>query len=88
VTASVPIPTYQDAHLLRKSLPLLLARPSDEIEVVILNNNRAQDVRGAIGELADDPRVRIVEMGFEDVEAEVVPRMSLGEAPQAGGATR
>jgi GT2 family glycosyltransferase len=70
--ASVLIPTYQDADLLRKSLPVLLA--SDEIEVLILNNNPTQDVRSAIGELADDPRVRVIEMGFEAGFARAINR--------------
>jgi GT2 family glycosyltransferase len=71
---SVLIPTYQDAHLLGKSLPVLLAHPPDEIEVLILNNNPAQDVRGSIGECADDPRVRIIEMGFEAGFARAINR--------------
>jgi GT2 family glycosyltransferase len=70
----VLIPTYQDAQLLRKSLPVLLADSSDEIEVLILNNNPAQDVRCSIGELADDPRVRIIEMGFEAGFARAINR--------------
>jgi GT2 family glycosyltransferase len=70
----VLIPTYEDAHLLRKSLPVLLAHPLDEIEVLVLNNNPAQDVRSSIGELADDPRVRIIEMGFEAGFARAINR--------------
>jgi len=61
---SVLIPTHQDAHLLQRSLPVLLDHPPDEIEILILNNDPSQDVRSLIGENADDPRVRIVEMGF------------------------
>lgn len=68
------IPTYEDAHLLRKSLPVLLAHPSDEIEVLILNNSPAQDVRSSIRELADDPRVRIIEMGYEAGFARAINR--------------
>jgi GT2 family glycosyltransferase len=78
----VLIPTYQDAHLLRKSLPVLLAHPPDEIEVLILNNSPAQDVRSSIGELADDPRVRIIEMGLEAGFARAINR---GISESTGG---
>jgi GT2 family glycosyltransferase len=61
----VLVPTYQDAYLLRKSLPVLLCHPPDEIEILIINNSPTQDIRSSIGEAVDDPRVRIVEMGFE-----------------------
>lgn len=61
---SVLIPTHSDAHLLRKSLPTLLEHPG-EIEILVLNNNPAQDVAGAIGEFTGDDRVRIIEMGWE-----------------------
>jgi GT2 family glycosyltransferase len=64
-SVSVLIPTHHDAHLLRKSLPVLLRHPPDEIEIVIVNNDPSQDVRSSIGENADDPRVTIVDMGFE-----------------------
>jgi GT2 family glycosyltransferase len=64
-SVSVLIPTHSDAHLLRRSLPVLLGHPPDEIEILIVNNDPSQDVRGAIGECNDDPRVAIVEMGFE-----------------------
>jgi GT2 family glycosyltransferase len=74
LASSVLIPTYQDAHLLRKSLPVLLTHPPDKIEVLILNNNPAQDVRSSIGEVADDPRVRIIEMGFEAGFARAINR--------------
>lgn len=62
---SVLIPTHRDAYLLRKSLPVFLRHPPDEVEVIVLNNDPSQDVRSLIGENADDPRVTIVEMGFE-----------------------
>ena len=52
-------------HLLRRSLPVLLGNPPDEIEIIIVNNDPSQDVRSAIGGNTDDPRVAIVEMGFE-----------------------
>ena len=62
---SVLIPTHHDAHLLRKSLPVFLANPPDDLELVILNNHPGQDVRASIGEYANDSRVRIVEIGIE-----------------------
>jgi GT2 family glycosyltransferase len=61
---SVLIPTYKDAHLLRKSVPILLGHPP-EVEIVIVNNDPSQDVRAAIADHVDDARVRIVEMGHE-----------------------
>jgi GT2 family glycosyltransferase len=64
-SVSVLIPTHSDAYLLQRSLPVLLGHPPDEIEILIVNNDPSQDVRSAIGESADDPRVAIVEMGFE-----------------------
>ena len=61
---SVLIPTYRDAHFLRKSLPAVLDNPHAEIEIIILNNDPGQDVRKLIGEsAAGDSRLRIVEMG-------------------------
>jgi GT2 family glycosyltransferase len=74
VVASVLVPTYQDAHLLRKSLPTFLDNPPRDIEILILNNNPAQDVCSAITESADDPRVRIVEMGYEAGFARAINR--------------
>jgi GT2 family glycosyltransferase len=62
---SVLIPSHRDADLLRTSLPTLLADPAADIEVIIVNNDPNQDVRGAIGEYASDVRTTIVEMGFE-----------------------
>jgi len=60
---TVLIPTYRDAHLLQKSLPVFLQNLPEELEVIVLNNDPSQDVRDCIGESADDPRVRIIEMG-------------------------
>ena len=71
---SVLIPTYRDAYHLRKSLPVLLAESDDTVEIFIMNNDTSQDVRGAIGEHADDPRVTIVEMGFEAGSARAMNR--------------
>jgi GT2 family glycosyltransferase len=62
---SILIPTHQDASLLRRSLPVLLASEPGPVEVVILNNDPRQDVAAAIGEFAADERVRVVEMGYE-----------------------
>ena len=71
---SVLIPTYRDAHLLRRSLPVFLEGPPHEVEIVVLNNDPAQDVRAALAGWADDPRVRLVEMGWEAGFARAVNR--------------
>lgn len=71
---SVLIPTHQDASLLRRSLPVLLAGESGAVEIVILNNDPSQDVAVAIGDHAGDERVRIVEMGFEAGFARAINR--------------
>jgi GT2 family glycosyltransferase len=71
---SVLIPTYRDAHLLRRSLPVFLEGPPQEVEIVVLNNDPAQDVRAALAGWADDPRVRLVEMGWEAGFARAVNR--------------
>jgi len=73
-SVSVLIPTYRDAQLLQKSLPVLLNNPPDDLEVVIMNNDPPQDVRRAIGDYADHPRVRLVEMGFEAGFARAINR--------------
>ena len=75
---SVLIPTHSDAHLLRKSLPTLLDHPG-EIEIVVMNNNPSQDVTAAIGDYADDERVRIIEMGWEAGFARAINR-GIGES--------
>ncbi len=62
---SVLIPTHGDVDLLRRSLPTLLDDPAADVEVIIVNNDPNQDVRGSIGEYASDRRTTIVEMGFE-----------------------
>ena len=71
---SVLIPTYQDALLLERSLPILLATEPGVVEIVILNNDPNQDVAGAIDDLAADERVRIVEMGCEAGFARAINR--------------
>jgi GT2 family glycosyltransferase len=62
---SVLIPTYKDASLLGRSLPVFLATQPGAVEVVIVNNDPVQDVAGAIGHLAADKQIRILEMGYE-----------------------
>jgi GT2 family glycosyltransferase len=62
---SVLIPTHRDAGLLPRAIDPLLAGGGDAVEIVILNNDPRQEVRAAIGERAADPRVAIVEMGYE-----------------------
>lgn len=64
VSVSVLIPTYKDAHLLCKSLPVLLDH-SGWIEIVVVNNDPSQDVAAAIANHAGDTRIRILEMGYE-----------------------
>jgi GT2 family glycosyltransferase len=81
-SVSVLIPTHRDAHLLQKSLPVLLRHPPDDVEIVIVNNDPLQDVRNAIGESADDPKVAIVEMGFE---AGVPRALNRGIRESSGG---
>ena len=76
-TVSVLIPTYRDAHLVRRSLPVYLDGPPQEVEIVVLNNDPAQDVRAALAGWADDPRVRLVEMGWEAGFARAVNREDL-----------
>ena len=62
---TVLIPTHGDADLIRTSLPMILADPATDIEVIIINNDPRQDVRRSIGEYASDVRITIVEMGYE-----------------------
>ena len=71
---SVLIPTYRDAELVRRSVTTLLSQSSVSVEVVVLNNDPDQDVAAAIGELAADERVRLVEMGFEAGFARAINR--------------
>jgi GT2 family glycosyltransferase len=44
---------------------VLAGHPPNAIEILVLNNDPSQNVRSAIGEWADDPKVFIVEMGYE-----------------------
>ncbi len=71
---SVLIPTYKDADLLRKSVPVFLDNPPEEVEILILNNDPSQDVGAALEGLDDDNRVRLLEMGWESGFARAVNR--------------
>ena len=73
-SVSVLIPTYKDAYLLRKSLPVFLERMPDGVEIVIVNNDPSQDVGAAVGSQGEDSRVRLVEMGWEAGFARAVNR--------------
>ena len=65
---SVLIPTYRDMHLLARSLPTFLGRPAPEIEIIVLNNDPAQDVpswlESTFGSEAH-ARIKVIEMGFD-----------------------
>jgi GT2 family glycosyltransferase len=82
---SVLIPTYQDLHLLARSLPTLLQHRADETEIFILNNDPAQDViRWLKAELGITPggRLHVVEMGYDGGYARAANRgiaLSRGE---------
>ena len=73
-SVSVLIPTYKDAYLLRKSLPVFLERTPDDVEIVVVNNDPSQDVGAAVGSQGEDFRVRLVEMGWEAGFARAVNR--------------
>ena len=62
---SVLIPTHGDAAFLPKPLDTLLENGNGAVEIVILNNDPAQDVVGTIGARVNDQRVKVVEMGYE-----------------------
>jgi GT2 family glycosyltransferase len=62
---SVLIPTHGDAALLPKAIDPLLGSGNGTVEIVVLNNDPRQDVRAALADRAADPRVAIVEMGYE-----------------------
>jgi GT2 family glycosyltransferase len=67
-SVSVLVPTYQDMHLLLKSLPVFLGSESDGIEVIILNNDPSQDVVSYLATEAGitiGDRVRVVDMGSD-----------------------
>jgi GT2 family glycosyltransferase len=73
-SVSVLIPTHGDTHLLAKSLPVFLRPSDDNVEVLVMNNDPTQDVRGAIGETVNDPRLKLLEMGFEAGFARAINR--------------
>jgi GT2 family glycosyltransferase len=60
---SVIVPAYRDLAVLRRTIPLLAAlEPRREIEIVVVNNDPAQDVRGWVASLGDQ-RISALEMG-------------------------
>jgi GT2 family glycosyltransferase len=74
---SVLIPTYRDMHLLVKSLPVFLERHADETEIVVLNNDPAQDVPGLLGERLGPEarrRIRVENLGFDAGFARAINR--------------
>jgi GT2 family glycosyltransferase len=57
-----------------KSLPVFQQYPAETVKVLVVNNDPSQDVRGTIGEIADDPRVTVLEMGYEAWFARAINR--------------
>jgi GT2 family glycosyltransferase len=67
-SVSVLIPTYQDMHLLLKSLPVFLGSESDGIDIIILNNDPSQDIDSFLASelgIATGDRIRVLEMGSD-----------------------
>lgn len=58
---SVLVATYRDLDLVERALGVFVDTPS--VEVVIVNNDRSQDVRGWAEERF--PNARVIDMGFE-----------------------
>lgn len=60
---SVLMPCYRDIHLVKHSLPRILAGSTTDIEVIVLNNDfdQAEQMRGLVSALRD-PRVRLLEL--------------------------
>jgi GT2 family glycosyltransferase len=56
------VPAYRDLDLLRDAVPALLASEGVAIDVLLVNNDPAQDVAAYAASLGD-PRVRCIEMG-------------------------
>lgn len=85
-TVSILVPTYRDMHLLAKSLPVFLEHNSHDVEVIILNNDIAQDVASWLTAdlgLVPGEQVRVVEMGSDAGFARAINRgiaLSRGEA--------
>ena len=74
---SVLIPTYRDMHLLARSLPVYLSDDRHDLEILILNNDPAQDVVSwlrAEMQIEAGERVRVIEMGFDTGFARAVNR--------------
>jgi GT2 family glycosyltransferase len=82
---SILVPTYRDMHLLSKSLPIFLDYESEDMEVLILNNDPSQDIEGWLDRDFDIRRrkkVRVVEMGYDSGFGRAVNRgiaLSRGE---------
>ena len=76
-SVSVLIPTYRDMHLLARSLPVYLSDKRRDLEVIILNNDPAQDVVEWLRtEMRIEPgeRVRVLDMGSDTGFARAVNR--------------
>lgn len=56
------VPAYRDLDLLRDAIPALLASDGVAVDVVVVNNDPAQDVDAFLDTLGD-PRARCIEMG-------------------------
>src|SRR6266545_4007879 len=61
-TVSVLVPTHQDAQLLPLALPVF-AELGDSVEIIVINNDPAQDVQAIVATCF--PEARVVEMGFD-----------------------
>ena len=61
-TVSVLVPTHQDAQLLPLALPVF-AELGDSVEIIVINNDPAQDVQAIVASCF--PEARVVEMGFD-----------------------
>jgi GT2 family glycosyltransferase len=82
---SILIPTYQDMHLLSKSLPIFLESSSHDTEILILNNDPSQDIETWLDtEFSADSRanVQVIEMGYDSGFGRAINRgvgLSCGE---------
>jgi GT2 family glycosyltransferase len=64
-------------QLLARSLPVFLGRPASELEIIVVNNDPAQDVPGWLESTfgaEDRARVRVIEMGFDSGFARAMNR--------------
>jgi GT2 family glycosyltransferase len=76
-SVSVLVPTYQDMHLLLKSLPVFLGSEPGGIEVIILNNDPSQDVVAFLATelgIATGNQVRVLDMGSDAGFARAINR--------------